>query len=291
MNHAASATRITIISNVTNIILNGVVLFIIPEYVGNPVLGVAVATALSRLLGCILALIALIQIFRPLKHYFKLSWKTIYQVSTLGIPTAGEQISYNFAQTFTTAFIAMLGTQVIAAKSVSTVLSGLSFSCAMAFSAASQIYLGKFISRRRYRTLKKVVLKSIWFNIIQSFMIMTCVLIGFIVCGRWITRLTNLSFNYLLSCYTFGLEPIRAINNLIVDLLNVAGDVRYPVTVSIVTTWLLLLPGSYLLGIHWGFGYTGIILVSIADEALRFIIMYLRWRKDRWQARMKQIGV
>ena len=65
------------------------------------------------------------------------------------------------------------------------------------------------------------------------------------------TRLTNLSFNYLLSCYTFGLEPIRAINNLIVDLLNVAGDVRYPVTVSIVTTWLLLLPGSYLLGIHW----------------------------------------
>ena len=146
MNHASSATRITIISNVTNIILNGIVLFIIPEYVGNPVLGVAVVTAFSRLLGCTLALIALIQIFRPFKHYFKLSWKKIYQVSTLGIPTAGEQISYNFAQTFTTAFIAMLGTQVIAAKSVSTVLSGLSFSCAMAFSAASQIYLGKFIS-------------------------------------------------------------------------------------------------------------------------------------------------
>ncbi|PPJ77564.1 multidrug transporter, partial [Staphylococcus aureus] len=155
----------------------GIVLFIIPEYVGNPVLGVAVVTAFSRLLGCTLALIALIQIFRPFKHYFKLSWKKIYQVSTLGIPTAGEQISYNFAQTFTTAFIAMLGTQVIAAKSVSTVLSGLSFSCAMAFSAASQIYLGKFISRRRYRTLKKVVIKSIWFNITQSFMIMTCVFI------------------------------------------------------------------------------------------------------------------
>lgn len=292
MNHASSATRITIISNVTNIILNGIVLFIIPEYVGNPVLGVAVVTAFSRLLGCTLALIALIQIFRPFKHYFKLSWKKIYQVSTLGIPTAGEQISYNFAQTFTTAFIAMLGTQVIAAKSVSTVLSGLSFSCAMAFSAASQIYLGKFISRRRYRTLKKVVIKSIWFNITQSFMIMTCVFIGFVVCGRWITH--DLQTYHLIIYYLvilFGLELIRAINNLIVDLLNVTGDVRYPVTVSVVTTWLLLLPGSYLLGIHWRLGYTGIILVSIADEALRFIIMYLRWRNDRWQARMKQIGV
>lgn len=87
------------------------------------------------------------------------------------------------------------------------------------------------------------------------------------------------------------MEPIRAINNLIVDLLNVAGDVRFPVTVNIITTWLLLLPGSFLLGIHLGFGYTGIILVSIADEALRFIIMYFRWRNDKWRARMKQIGV
>ncbi|MCA0117290.1 MATE family efflux transporter, partial [Staphylococcus epidermidis] len=52
-----------------------------------------------------------------------------------------------------------------------------------------------------------------------------------------------------------------------------------------------LLPGSFLLGIHLGFGYTGIILVSIADEALRFIIMYFRWRNDKWRARMKQIGV
>ena len=57
----------------------------------------------------------------------------------------------------------MLGTQVIAAKSVSTVLSGLSFSCAMAFSAAK--FFRKFISRRRYRTLKKVVIKV--FNITQ----------------------------------------------------------------------------------------------------------------------------
>ncbi|MEJ7493345.1 MATE family efflux transporter, partial [Staphylococcus lugdunensis] len=85
-------------------------------------------------------------------------------------------------------FIAMLGTQVIAAKSVATVLSGLSFSCAMAFSAACQIYLGHFIARHRYSVLKKTVLRSIWFNVIQSLIIMVCVLVGFVAVGRWLTH-------------------------------------------------------------------------------------------------------
>ena len=97
--------------------MNGV-LFIIPEYVGNPVLGVAVATAFSRLLGCTLVNCADTN-FPSIQALLQAELEEIYQVSTLGIPTAGEQISYNFAQTFTTAFIAMLGTQVIAAKSVS----------------------------------------------------------------------------------------------------------------------------------------------------------------------------
>lgn len=127
------------------------------------------------------------KIYRPKLHYFKINFKILYQVSTLGIPSAGEQISYNFAQTFTTAFIAMLGTQVIAAKSVATVLSGLSFSCAMAFSAACQIYLGHFIARHRYSVPKKTVLRSIWFNVIQSLIIMVCVLVGFVAVGRWLT--------------------------------------------------------------------------------------------------------
>jgi len=121
---------------------------------------------------------------------------------------------------------------------------------------------------------------------------MFCVVIAFIMLGPLITHDTQ---TYHLIIYylsiLIGLEPLRAINNLIADLLNVAGDIRFPVTVSILTTWILLLPGSYILGIKCGFGYTGIILVNIVDEGLRFILMFKRWRKGRWKALMKQIGV
>ena len=92
---------------------------------------------------------------------------------------------------------------------------------------------------------------------------MVCVLVG---CRVSVDGLHDVQTYHLIIYYLvilIGLEPIRAINNLIVDLLNVAGDVRFPVTVNIITTWLLLLPGSFLLGIHLGFGYTGIILVRL----------------------------
>lgn len=290
VNHARSTTRITVISNMTNILLNSIVLFVVPHQIGNPVL--AVATAISRLIGCVLATITLLRVYRPQLSDFKLSWYKIHSVLSLGVPSAGEQISYNLAQTFTTAFIAMLGTQVIAAKSVSTVLSSISFSYAMAFSTTSQIYFGKLIAHQRNKVLQQSVNKSILFNIMQSFIIMFCVVIAFIMLGPLITHDTqtyHLIIYYLL--ILIGLEPLRAINNLIADLLNVAGDIRFPVTVSILTTWILLLPGSYILGIKCGFGYTGIILVNIVDEGLRFILMFKRWRKGRWKALMKQIGV
>ena len=39
------------------------------------------------------------------------------------------------------------------------------------------------------------------------------------------TGVYHLTLSYLMLFY--ALEPIRAINNFIVDILNVAGDVRY----------------------------------------------------------------
>ena len=177
VNHARSTTRITVISNMTNILLNSIVLFVVPHQIGNPVL--AVATAISRLIGCVLATITLLRVYRPQLSDFKLSWHKIHSVLSLGVPSADEQILYNLAQTFTTAFIAMLGTQVIAAKSVSTVLSSISFSCATAFSTTSQIYFGKLIARQRNKVLQQSVNKSILFNIMQSFIIMFCVVIAF----------------------------------------------------------------------------------------------------------------
>lgn len=128
------AAKITVGINIINIILSCCILFVFTDYVGNPILAVAVATLMSRLLGLLYGGYYLIKKYKPQAKFLKLNMFMTKKVILLGLPGAGEQISYNFAQTITTAFIAVLGTEVLAAKSLTVAISNVSFCVAMAYS-------------------------------------------------------------------------------------------------------------------------------------------------------------
>ena len=53
------------------------------------------------------------------------------------------------------------------------------------------------------------------------------------------------------------LEIGRAVNMSMVMALNAAGDVRAPVTIGIIFMWSVATFGSWLLGVHWGWGLAG----------------------------------
>ena len=286
------AAKITVGINIINIILSCCILFVFTDYVGNPILAVAVATLMSRLLGLLYGGYYLIKKYKPQAKFLKLNMFMTKKVILLGLPGAGEQISYNVAQTITTAFIAVLGTEVLAAKSLTVAISNVSFCVAMAYSLASQIYLGKLIARRKFNVLHRSVYKGLAINVLRSAVIMVSVVGVFYSLGRYISgddSVYHLTLSYLM--LFIALEPIRAINNFIVDILNVAGDVRYPVCVNVITTWCLLIPLSYLTAFVLGWGYIGIILINIFEEGVRFILIIRRWDKGHWKMKLAQIGV
>ncbi|UXR86824.1 MATE family efflux transporter [Staphylococcus felis] len=288
--HIAAMTTVGI--NIINVLLNGSILFIFTNWFESPILAVAIATLFSRFIGLIYGIYHLIKKYQPRLSYFKLKRYMSHKVIVLGLPGAGEQISYNVAQTIMTAFLIIMGTEVIAAKSLTVALSNLSFCVAMAYSLASQIYLGKFIARRKFNILSHHVYRGLRQNILRSVLIMSIVVIGFVIAGRYITsgeEVYHLTLFYL--CLFVGLEPIRAMNNYMVDLLNVAGDVRYPVLINVVTTWCLLIPLSYLTAFTLGWGYIGMILMNMIEEGIRFILMMRRWQQGIWKSKLTQIGV
>lgn len=49
-----------------------------------------------------------------------------------------------------------------------------------------------------------------------------------------------------------------------------------------ISMWGIGLPLAYLFGIHLGFGLAGIWISFIADEWVRGILMYRRWRSRIW---------
>ena len=51
---------------------------------------------------------------------------------------------------------------------------------------------------------------------------------------------------------------------------------------AMISMWGIGLPLAYLFGIHFGLGLMGIWISFIADEWVRGILMYRRWRSRIW---------
>ena len=80
------------------------------------------------------------------------------------------------------------------------------------------------------------------------------------------------------------LELGRCFNIVLVRNLQAVGDVKFPVTIGILSQWLLGVAAAYLLAIPLGLGLVGIWLAFLLDENLRAIIFVIRWRKGGWRS-------
>jgi Na+-driven multidrug efflux pump len=78
------------------------------------------------------------------------------------------------------------------------------------------------------------------------------------------------------------LEPGRVFNIVLISGLRATGDARYPVFVGICSMWVIMAGGSWLLGTYFGLGLVGVWLAITADEWLRALLMYRRWKQRKW---------
>ena len=79
------------------------------------------------------------------------------------------------------------------------------------------------------------------------------------------------------------LEIGRAVNMSMVMALNAAGDVKFPITIGIIFMWSVATFGSWLLGVHWGWGLVGIWIAMMCDECTRAILFLIRWKQGVWR--------
>ncbi|MCR5045659.1 MAG: MATE family efflux transporter, partial [Treponema sp.] len=83
----------------------------------------------------------------------------------------------------------------------------------------------------------------------------------------------------LLSIY---LEFGRSLNLVFIGALKGAGDIKFPVLYGMFSNWVIMVGGSYLLGLKLGLGVAGFWLGIGTDETTRGLVMMLRWKSKRW---------
>lgn len=246
---------------------------------------IALATLVSRLLGMLLTFFTLKskipELFDFNEGFRKIPLKK--EILTLGIPSAMEQISYNFSQTIITAIIASLGTIAVSSKIYTQTITSFIFSIGVAAGVAGNLVIGNYYRNRDFEKIKNFgVTNANRISLIAGGVNLILALLGRILVGIFtkdseITEIvTQLLFFQIL------LDPMRVSNEILVNSLNVLKDVKFPVIVGIVTTYVLVIPLSYLFVSKFGMGLRAVWIIFILDEALRRLLFTLRFKSGKW---------
>jgi putative MATE family efflux protein len=281
------AMYVTIGMNILNVIGN--YLFIFGAF-GFPVLGVegvAISTVFSRFLGLVVILYLLFKrssIPLPFASSIKLIPLHIKNVLRIGLPSAGEHLSYSGSQMVITFFITLLGTSALTTKVYTFNIMMFIFLFAVAIGQGTQILIGHMIGAKSYDSAYKTCIKSQTYAMIISFLMAG---VASLFAKPLLSIFTDnpeiIREGTILLYLTLLLEPGRSFNLVIISSLRAAGDVKFPVVMGVISMWGVSVTLAYLLGIVFNLGLAGIWIAFIADEWLRGLFMLARWRKRKWQ--------
>ncbi|RLQ97229.1 MATE family efflux transporter [Falsibacillus albus] len=284
--YTKDAMYITIGMNILNIAGN--YLFIFGGF-GVPVLGVtgvAISTTVSRLIGFIVIMIVLMKRMptpMPFRQILKLPSAHMKDLLTIGIPSAGEELSYNASQMMITFFITMIGTEALTTKVYAQNLMMFIFLFSVAISQGTQILVGRHVGAKQFSEAYKRCLKSLKIAIFISLgMAIILSIFSKPLLGIFTTNSAIIAEGSTLIYLTILLEPGRSFNLVIINSLRAAGDVRFPVYMGILSMWGVSVTISYFLGILLHLGLLGIWISFIADEWLRGLLMLKRWKSKAW---------
>jgi putative MATE family efflux protein len=219
-----------------------------------------------------------------LKNLLPFPRKLARQFFKVGIPSAGEPISYQFSQMVIFTFVNVLGTVAITTRIYVQILVWFTYLASMAIAQANQIVMGHLVGAGKHDFGYRMTLKSLR----QSLIVTISMSLLFMAFRYPLMHIfTNdeaiVSMGATLLMIDIFVEVGRVFNLVLIYALKASGDVNFPVVVGLFSMWIVSTGGAYLLGIHFGMGLIGIWIAAGADEMLRGFIMRIRIGRGAWR--------
>lgn len=296
-------TIISFITNIINIVICAIVLWGIPNLdIEDQLIGVGLATLISRFISCLIS-----YIFFKVTVKSKISFRSLRPFPSMllkkqlkiGLPTAGETLSYNLSQ-FVLAIIVNYSCTVLDQnlRAYIMTITSIIYLFASGSGIAMQVIEGNLLGNQNKEEVYKLVCDTGKMAQIVSFVMSLIVLgIAYPLFGTLMTpainnpaiNIDNVDFMYcgltavFCLCINVVLEQGRATNLVYVKGLETAGDIAFPVISSIITSWVFTVGASALLCTVFKLGIYGAFIGACLDECVRGIGFYIRWRNGRWK--------
>ena len=296
-------TIISFATNISNIIISAIVIWGIPGLsIEEKIIGVGFATFISRFISFLAAYLFFkisIKEKISLKELKPFPWNYLKKQLKIGLPTAGETLSYNLSQ-FVLAIIVNMSCNVLDQNLRTYIMTFTSiiYLFASGSGIAMQVIEGNLLGQDDKEKASKLVSDTGKMARIISFIMSIIVsAIAFPVFSALMQSAVDnptINVNNVDSIYcgltavyclliNVVLEQGRATNLVYVKGLETAGDIAFPVTSSILTSWILTVGVSALLCLVFNLGIYGAFIGACLDECVRGISFYIRWKRGTWK--------
>ena len=275
--------------NLLNALLNYLVIFQPFRFPLRGVSGIAWCNNISRAAALLVMSILLCRMLRglgfrlDLRHSFAHCLKMIFPVLKVGIPGGISSLSYNISQTVTTSIIAIVGMTAISTKIYVSNLVFYVYVLGMSLGLSTSLMIGWLSGAGKFEQAYRLNLQNLKITLVLN---VTLSLLLFLF-GRPLLSLFTSDPEILRAGSTLLLldifvELFRGFNHIEENSLRGAGDVVFPMVVSICSCWVVSVLLSYLLGVKAGLGLNGCWIAFALDEAFRGVNYFFRWRSRKW---------
>jgi len=252
------------------------------------VAGSATATMLARMFSMVTVLVKLRnpQLEIQLRKYFTIrpDWDEIKRILRIGVPSGVENSMFQFGKLAIQSTVSLMGTAAIAAQGMASIIENLNGIMGIGIGIGLMTVVGETLGAGRKEEavyyVKKLCIVS------EVVIIASCLLLYALV--RPITYFGGMEPEsakmciFMVTCITIVKPLIWVMAFVPAYGFRAAGDVKFTMTVSMLTMWLCRVTLSIVLARVFGFGPIAVWIGMFSDWALRGVIFTIRFRNRKW---------
>jgi len=284
---------VAVLINLVTVIGNCMFLF---GFMGAPILGVegvAISTVMGRVAAVFVFLYLVLKRTKVRivpRFIFVFKKKILYQILNIGLPGAGENLSWHGQYMLMTAVIASLGAISLATHGIYFQMCMIMMLFADAMALGTEILVAHYAGAMKLDLADRQLMRSVKICMVYTVVLAACIPLGL---GKLVFSLFTDSKEviaiatpiFLLSAF---MEPGRILNIIIINSLRAVGDTRFPVVMAIISMWGISIPVGCFLALYMDMGLLGVWIGFCCDEWTRGISMFIRWKTKAWVSSAKK---
>jgi MATE family multidrug resistance protein len=278
---------ISVIVNIVNVAGDFLLVYGLAGFPKMGVAGAAAATAVAHVLGCVLALTAILFGFggiRPRwREFIQLKLKHFKDILALGIPSMVEQFFYITSNLLSIYLLVYLGTISFATHQLAVTVESISFMPGIGIAIAATTLVGQSVGARDPKSAQRAAQGCIELSLV----IMGFFALVFALVPSWIAGLFTNDVDIIplaeVVIRVAALEQLTiAFTTVASGILKGSGNTRTPMLVSLAFTWFFRLPLMYVMVKIWSTPLLYIWILFIFDWLLRSWVYFILYRRKGW---------